>query len=332
MEVYDVIREYLAKGMTGAVATIADKLGAAPRGEGAKMFVGEDGKFFGTVGGGCMEAEIWQEARKVAKTGEARFVHYRMNGKEIEDGGMICGGNVDIFLEPLIGRHRDLYDTVPVLEKKGRRAIIVTKFGKDHFSKSLVDAYGGQWGDPIAEHEVREYSRFFGEKHPKVVGDGVVVEPISIASTVYIFGAGHISRYLAQAAKMVDFNVVVTDDRTDFANKERFPEADKVIVSDFQKVFDLLDYAGDVYVVIVTRGHNHDALVLEEALKRPYKYIGMIGSKRKVKMVYDYLRGKGVEESVLSGVHSPIGIKINSETPQEIAISIVAELIDVRGA
>ena len=332
MEVYDVIKEYLAKGMTGTVATIADKLGAAPRGEGAKMFVGEDGKFFGTVGGGCMEAEVWQEARKVTKTGEAKFVHYRMNGKEIEDGGMVCGGNVDIFLEPLLERHKDIYDAVPNLEKKGRRAIIVTKFGKDYFSKSLIDAYGGRWGDPVIESEVEGYSRFFAEKHPKVLGDGVVIEPIGIASTVYIFGAGHISRYLAQAAKMVDFNVVVIDDREDFANKERFPEADKVVVSDFQKVFDILDYVGDVYVVIVTRGHNHDAYVLEEALKRPSKYIGMIGSKRKVKMVYDYLRDKGVEESALSVVHSPIGIKINSETPQEIAVSIVAELIDVRGA
>ena len=170
------------------------------------------------------------------------------------------------------------------------------------------------------------------KKRPRVFGEGVVIEPISIASTVYIFGAGHISRYVAQAAKMVDFNVVVMDDRGDFANEERFPEADKVIVSDFRTVFDSLDYAGDVYSVIVTRGHNHDAEVLEEALKRPSKYIGMIGSKRKVKMVYDYLRSKGVEESALSAVHAPIGIKINSETPQEIAISIVAELIDVRGA
>ncbi|MDR2018259.1 MAG: XdhC family protein [Syntrophobacterales bacterium] len=332
MEVGDVIKEYLAKGMTGAVATIAYKLGAAPRGEGAKMFVGEDGKFFGTVGGGCLEAEVWQEAGKVVKTGEARFVRYRMNEEEIENDGMICGGNVDIFLEPLLERHRDLYDVVSNLEKKGRRALIVTRFGKDYFSKSLIDTYGGRWGDPITEIEAEGYRQFFTEKHPKVLGDSTVIEPISIASTVYIFGAGHISRYLAQVVKMVDFNVVVIDDREEFANKERFPDADKVIVSDFQAVFDVLDYVGDVYVVIVTRGHNHDAYILEEALKKPSKYIGMIGSKRKIQMVYDYLRGKGIEEVVLRAVHAPIGVKINSETPQEIAVSIVAELIDIRGA
>ncbi len=332
MEVYDVIREYLEKGQTGTVATIADKLGAAPREEGAKMFVGEDGKFFGTVGGGCMEAEVWQEARKVTKTKECKFVHYRMNGREIEDGGMICGGNVDVFLEPLFPRYKELYEAIPNLEKRGRKGIVITKFGKDFFSKSLVDAYGGRWGDPVDEEELAGYAKFFNEKRPKVVGEGVVVEPLRTASSLYIFGAGHISQYLAQAARLVDFRVVVTDDRADFANKDRFPEADRVIVADFQNVFEQLDYAGDVYVVIVTRGHKHDALVLEEALKRPSKYIGMIGSKRKVKMVYDYLRGKGFKEEDLNAVYAPIGLKINSETPQEIAISIVAELIQVRGA
>lgn len=331
MEVNEIIRKYLAEGKTGTVATIADKLGAAPRGEGAKMFVGEDGRFFGTIGGGCMEAEVWQEARKVTKTKEARFVHYRMNGKELEDSGMVCGGNVDIFLEPVYERHKDLYDMVEVLERRGKRAIIVTKFGKDRFSKSLIDAYGGRWGDPIGEPEIEEYGPFFSEKRPRVLDNGVMVEPIRIASTLYIFGAGHVSQYVAQAAKMVDFNVVVTDDRSDFANKERFPEADKVIVADFQKVFEELDYTGDVYVVIVTRGHKHDAYVLEEALKRPSKYIGMIGSKRKVKIVYDFLRKRGCKEEALAAVHAPIGIKINSETPQEIAISIVAELIHARG-
>jgi xanthine dehydrogenase accessory factor len=331
MEVYDAVMEYLKQGKTGTIATIADKLGAAPREEGAKMFVGEDGKFFGTIGGGCMEAEVWQEARKVMKTKEAKFVYYRMNGREVEDGGMICGGNVDVFLEPLYERHKELFEAAHALENRGKKAIMITRFGKDHFSKSLVDAYGGRWGDPIDETEIEKYNPYFEDKRPTILGDGVVVEPLRIASNLYIFGAGHISQYLARAAKMVDFNVVVIDDRADFCNKERFPEADKVVVADFVQVFDELDYSGEVYVVIVTRGHKHDAYVLEEALKRPAKYIGMIGSKRKVKIVYDFLKEKGLSHETLKTVYAPIGIKINSETPQEIAISIVAELINVRG-
>ncbi len=331
MEVYGVIMEYLKEGKTGTIATIADKLGAAPREEGAKMFVGEDGRFFGTIGGGCMEAEVWQEARKVMKTKEAKIVHYRMDGREVEDGGMICGGNVDIFLEPLFERHKELFDAIQGLEKRGKKAIVITQFGENRFSKSLVDAYGGRWGDLVDETEIEAYGAYFSDKRPRILNDSVVVEPLRTASNLYVFGAGHISQYLARAAKMVDFNVVVIDDRADFSNKERFPEADKVVVADFVKVFDELEYAGDVYVVIVTRGHKHDAYVLEEALKRPSKYIGMIGSKRKVKIVYDFLKEKGFQDEILKTVHAPIGLKINSETPQEIAISIVAELIKARG-
>ena len=332
MEVYEAIREYLRQGKTGAIATIADKLGAAPREEGAKMFVGEDGRYFGTVGGGCMEAEVWQEARQVMRTKEAKFVHYKMNNREVEEGGMICGGNVDIFLEPLMDRHKELYEAAETLAKSGKRAIIITRFRKDYFSKSLVDAYGQVTGDPVEKGEIEMCGRFLLDSRPRVLQNDLVIEPIRIASSLYIFGAGHISQYLARAAKMVDFNVVVVDDRRDFANEERFSEADKIIVADFAKVFHDLDYVGDVYIVIVTRGHTHDALVLEEALKRPSKYIGMIGSTRKAKIVYDYLKGKGVAEEILRTVHAPIGVKINSETPQEIAISIVAELIQVRGS
>ena len=221
MEVYEVIKEYLEKGMTGTVATIADKLGAAPREEGAKMFVGEDGRFFGTIGGGCMEAEVWQEARKVMKTKEAKFVQYRMNSKEVEDGGMVCGGNVDIFWSPFTGTTRTFTGPYRTL-RNGGDGYRGHPVGKDYLYKSLVDAYGGQWGDPIDSREIEAYSRFFADKRPTILTGGVVVEPIRIGSTLYIFGAGHISRYVAQAAKMVDFNVAVIDDRGDFANEERF--------------------------------------------------------------------------------------------------------------
>jgi xanthine dehydrogenase accessory factor len=331
MDIYETVDEYLSRGKAGTLATIVTKLGAAPREEGAKMFVGDDGKFYGTVGGGCMEAEVWQEARKVMKTGEAKLFHYRMDGRQVEDEGMLCGGNIDIFLEPVVEKYQDLYRTAGALGKRGKRAILVTRFGKDLFTKTLMDAYGGLWGDEIGDEDKKRYEPWLGERRPAVVDGETVIEPIRITSDVYIFGAGHVSQYLSQAAKMVDFNVVVIDDREVFANKERFPEADRVMVAEFEEIFDHLDFTGNEYVVIVTRGHKHDALVLERALSRKTKYIGMIGSRRKVKIVLDYLKEKGFGEEAVKGVHAPIGIDINSETPQEIAISIVAELIKVRG-
>ena len=129
---------------------------------------------------------------------------------------------------------------------------------------------------------------------------------------------------------MVDFNVVVVDDREDFANRERFPEAGEIIVGNFLHVFGGLHFYGNEYVAVLTRGHKHDALVLEEVLKKPTRYVGMIGSKRKSALILGHLRQKGVDENTLRSVHAPIGLDIKAETPQEIAVSIVAELIAVK--
>jgi len=329
MDLYSIIDEYLQKGSGGALATIVKKLGAAPREEGAKMFVGSDGKFYGTIGGGCTEAEVWQEARKVIKTGSAKLLHYTMEGKQLEDDGMICGGNVDILVEPVEEKYRALYRAIPELERQGVGALLVTRFSDRTFSKSLIREDGVVLGDPAGEGVETDFKRYFHEKRPVVSGN-TVVEPLQASPVLYIFGAGHVSQYVVRVATMVDFNVTVIDDREEFANTERFPEAERVIAEDFLHVFDQLSFHGNEYVVILTRGHKHDALVLEQVMRRPTRYVGMIGSKRKTKMVMDYMKQRGFEDKALESVYAPIGISINSETPQEIAVSIVAELIKVR--
>ena len=159
----------------------------------------------------------------------------------------------------------------------------------------------------------------------------VFLEPIFSEPTVYIFGAGHVSQQLAPLVKRVHFKVVVIDDREIFANRERFPEADEIIVSEFQKCFDEINIDDSSYFVIVTRGHLYDGLVLEQAVKTDAHYVGMIGSRKKIQILYQNLLMKGVPKEILDKVHAPIGLDINSETPEEIAVSIVAELIKVRG-
>lgn len=330
-EVYEIIDQYLAAGKTGILATIVDSAGSSPRDAGAKMFVGEDGRTFGTIGGGSVEAEVTRQAQAMAGAKEAKIFHYAMQGSAVEAEGMICGGNVDVFLEPVLGRYRDLYKAIEHCERGGRRALIVTRFGPHLFSKSLVDLYGGTWGEPLDEQMLGELHDYFDEKRPVVIDGNRLLEPIRIASSLYIFGAGHVSQFLAKVAKMVDFNVTVIDDREEFVNAARFPDADSLFVDAFNRVFDRFVFTGNEYVVIVTRGHRHDAQVVEDVLKRETKYVGMIGSKRKVAMVLDYLAKKGFTKETLRRVYAPIGIDINSETPQEIAISIVAELIKVRG-
>ena len=331
MSVYDYVVKYLSEGKKGIVATVVNKSGAAPREEGAKMFVGEDKKTYGTIGGGKLEAEVIDEALRGMESTKVRLYHIRMDAKAVEDEGMLCGGNVDVLLEPILDKHKTVYGRIRGFEKQGIRAVIVTRFNQTTLEKSVIDPNGDTWGDYLEKEEAAELRDFWSERRIRFLNNDTVVEPLSVFSNLYIFGAGHVSQFLSKVAKLVDFNVTVIDDREEFANRERFPEADTIIVEDFNTVFDVLDFTTNSYIVIVTRGHSHDALVLEKSIKQATCYIGMIGSKRKVRMVLEHLREKGIGKEILESIHAPVGIDINSETPQEIAVSIVAELIQVRG-
>ena len=329
MEIYEAVEDYLSRGRGGAIATIIKKTGAAPREAGAKMFIGDDGRFFGTVGGGCVEAEVWQAAKDVARKGKVKLLHYSLDNRLVEEEGMICGGNVDIFIEPVLERCKNVYAAARDLEERGKDALIVTRFSETTFFKGLVGPDGAVTGDDPGEEIRALFGSYLKEAGP-VVGDGILIEPTTPSSLLYLFGAGHISQYVSKAATMVDFNVVVVDDRDEFANRERFPEAREIIVDDFARALEALRFRGSEYVAIVTRGHKHDALVLEEVLKKPAHYVGMIGSKRKSALILEHLRRKGVDDQTLKSVYAPIGVDINAQTPQEIAISIVAQLIAVK--
>jgi xanthine dehydrogenase accessory factor len=156
------------------------------------------------------------------------------------------------------------------------------------------------------------------------------VEPLKPEPVLFLFGAGHISIFLAPLARMVGFRVVVIDDREEFANRERFPQADEIVVCAFTEAFKRIQTDRSAFIAIITRGHIHDHAVLRAALQRPSAYIGMVGSLRKRNMIYQSLVEEGISPERLAEVHSPIGLDIGAETPEEIAISIVAELIRVR--
>jgi xanthine dehydrogenase accessory factor len=194
-------------------------------------------------------------------------------------------------------------------------------------------------GAELEKKILKEGDELLREKKPKVLilssenrKMEILLEPIFSEPTVYLFGGGHISEQVAPLAKKVHFKVVVIDDREMFANRNRFQEVDEVIVSEFERCFDQLNIDDSSYIIIVTRGHLYDGFVLEQALKTNACYIGMIGSKKKIRTLYQILMEKGIAKETLERVYAPIGIDINSETPEEIAVSIVAELIKVRGA
>lgn len=329
MGIYETIVHTLAQGKRGVLATIVRRIGATPRDAGAKIFIEESGKLSGTIGGGCVEAEAWQEAQEILNSGRPKFFHYAMNGQQVEDEGMICGGSLDILIEPVLPRHKNLYESILSAEKRGERGIVVTQF-QGPYAKTLIKDDGQISGDETNKKTIDLLIDKLNDKKPSLL-NGLIVEPLIPSVTLCIFGAGHISQSISRIAKMVGFYVIVIDDRGDFANRERFPEVDDIVVDDFDFVSQHIPQDTEFYAVIVTRGHKHDAIVLEEALKVPHRYVGMIGSKRKVLIIYEALKAKGVDENILAAVHAPIGIDINAETPEEIALSIVSELVKVRG-
>jgi xanthine dehydrogenase accessory factor len=353
-DIYSDIVKALEKKEKVALATLITRVGSAPRTVGAKYLVKEDGTSLGSIGGGCVEAEVWQGAQEVMKKGEGGVLHFNLTAEQLAEGGLICGGNIDIFLEPLKEEFFNVYQEALSIKQKGDSAVIVTLISVDNVfpkgggAKILFKPSGEKIGSlfdgkELEQKILKEVAPLLKEKKPKVMtwhserDDSswgkmeILLEPIFSEPTVYIFGAGHVSQHLSPFAKKVHFKVVIIDDRDMFANRERFPEADEVIVSEFDRCFNQLNIDESSYIVIVTRGHLYDGVVLEQSVKTKARYIGMIGSKKKIRTLFQNLMEKGISKEILRKVYAPIGLDINSETPEEIAVSIVAELIKVRG-
>jgi xanthine dehydrogenase accessory factor len=348
-DIYSEIVRALEKKEKCVLATLISRVGSAPRAVGAKYLIKEDGTSLGSIGGGCVEAEVWQEAQKVVAKQEGRILHFELTSEQLAEGGLVCGGNIDIFLEPLKEDFVNIYQEAVRMRQTGGSAILATlilvdgNFPKGGGSKVLLKTSGERVGSILGGAELEK--RVLGEgeevlrekKHKVLALDSenrkmeILLEPVFSEPTVYVFGGGHVSEQVAPLAKKVHFKVVVIDDREIFANRERFPDADEVIVSEFERCFDRLNIGDSSYIVIVTRGHLYDGFVLEQAIKTNARYIGMIGSRKKIQTLYRSLTKKGIAKENLGRVHAPIGIDINSETPEEIAVSIVAELIKVRG-
>lgn len=254
LEVYQELARITATGEKAVLATIISSRGSAPRKAGAKMVIKGDGTFVGTVGGGGVENQVIKKAKEIMNSGESQLVHFDLSGNE-EDAEMICGGQMDVFLEP-----------------------------------------------------------------------------VTSLETLFLFGAGHISQSTAAIGKMLGFQVTVIDPRPEYNNRERFPDTDLLVVEEYEDAFARLNIDEGSYIVIYTPGHVLDEKCLEFAVGTRAKYVGMIGSKKKVKEVKERLLKKGISQAQLDGVHAPIGVEIDAETPEEIAISILAEIIKVRRA
>jgi xanthine dehydrogenase accessory factor len=252
MDLFEEIVKMRAEGRRGALATIVHTNGSIPSFESSRMLVREDGSIAGTIGGGCVEAEVWAAAKDVMKAELPRKMTFNLNNEAAYDSGLICGGTLEIFVEPILPQPR-----------------------------------------------------------------------------LFLFGGGHVSTAVARVASLAGFWIGIVDDRESFANAERFPMAGEIYTS-YEDAFAKIRPNASTYLVIVTRGHKDDMRVLEWAVQTDARYVGMIGSKRKVLAVYKALEKSGIPAEKFEGVFAPVGLEIGALTPEEIAVSITAELIAVR--
>jgi len=252
-EVFAAVSEALERGESVALVTVVSTIGSTPQRVGAKMLVFADGRIVGTIGGGCYENDAFWKAREAIASRMPQVVHYELSDDFAQETGLICGGQMDVYIEPI---------------------------------------------EPSPE--------------------------------LYIVGAGHVGFHLARLAQEVSFRVHVIDDREKFANADRFPDAAEIVVDDVPAWIARTALPPHAYVVIVTRGHTNDLEALRALAPRDLRYLGLIGSRAKIARIYEALLEDGMSSEVLERVHAPIGLDIGAVTPQEIAVSILAELIGVK--
>jgi xanthine dehydrogenase accessory factor len=304
------------------------------------MIVHGDGSIAGTIGGGRVEAEVIQSAIQLFASTGAIISSYNLNRTgEAEDMDLVCGGQMTILLEhlPAHEENREMFRLMCQEMKMGRPFFwigrVVDSGPRKQVERAVLTADDRWVGSLAKELEVQTLLAGMHQDHDHTAlyeygTHQYVVAAVMPPDTVYLMGAGHVSKEIALLAQQVGFKTLVFDDRAEFASPERFPGADGVFVCrDFASVFEEYQVTPGSYIVIVTRGHRCDKEVLAQALRTEAGYIGMIGSRRKKESVYHALREEGFPQSALDQVHCPIGLSIDAETPAEIGVSIVAQLI-----
>jgi xanthine dehydrogenase accessory factor len=331
--IYHDLLKLLEDGQPCAFAVLVETKGSTPQKCGAKAIFLPDGRILGTLGGGCLEAETRQKSLRAIETGLPFTFHAVLDDDFGWDDGLICGGAVQTFVQPN-PQSREVWRALLSAPDPRQRRMLVTITTGVHAGKRAL--FAGR--EVVAADDIPGLAEFgakaaelLAQPEPEPELHGAYFEPVLPKPTLVIFGGGHVGAAVGKLAVWSGFDVVAVDDRSSFANKERFPEASRIIVDDPAKVAKELSIDADTYLCIVTRGHRHDAVILKEVIHSRAGYIGMIGSKRKVRTVMEGFIKDGVATAEdFRRVQSPMGVAIHSITVEEIAVSVVAELIAKR--
>jgi len=348
---YRQIKQLIEDGETLAIATIVSTMGSTPRGIGAQMVVTASGGILGTIGGGCGEAEVRRQAVEAIRTRKPAMVKVELLDDIESNSPAVCGGVLDSFIDPWWkDTGAELVDELAQIAEEGAAAVLATVLLTEGFNdtvpgdkclirggmikssniknQELLQAILKEAENRLQKEDCRRITLDFPETGQKAE---VFFEVMMAMRKVIIVGAGHLAIPLVQYTKILGFHTTVLDDRVMYANRERFPDADEVLVGDMAEVLRGIEITPQTYIVLITRGHQYDEPCLREVIHSQAKYIGMIGSKRRVKACFIRFRDEeGIPEELLKRVYAPIGLDIRAESPEEIALSIAAEMIKVR--
>jgi xanthine dehydrogenase accessory factor len=349
IELWSVLAERMKESIeecnTGiAIAVVVEAVGSTPQKSGAKMLLLEDGSTFGTVGGGLVEALVIEKAKECMRAHTA-CLFYPHTSDEFEKPRLRCGGRMTIFIDGCVREHRSVISqVVEALKNRHRRCFLIQVQTegdelKDHrwilaeptaSSYKAVSCKGEVFELPKEVVEAIQHATLNDKPSFNKLSSSLCfyIEPLKSPFRLVVVGAGHVGKCVAQLGSLVGFEVIVIDDRIEFASKERLPFADAIICDDIASAISRLRIDEDTAIVIVSYSHEVDAKALSTALRTSASYIGMMGSKRKVNHIFkSLLSNNSVDEKELSRVHAPIGLEIGAVTPMEIAISIIAEVI-----
>lgn len=352
MNIYQQIFTALDAEEKIMLVTVVSTSGSTPSSLLSKMLIMENGATsIGTIGGGFIESEVVTEAKRLLPLGKAKILRFHLQDNELNQG-LNCGGNLDVLIEPINRAHYPLFQQVNSLYRNGQDSILGTSLVADGAVKDKQVFISTEemklWIENILTESKTEIQQSTSSYHIdcghvfhnlihrneiqrfRLPHGEIIIEPVTCSPDLFIFGAGHVGKSICHFASECGFRVVVIDDREQFVNSVRFPKAAQTLLIDFLCAFDHITLSSSSYIVIATHGHQYDEAILERALQTPVRYIGMIGSRRKVESIYERLLKNGVSIEKLKHVYAPIGMDIGAVTPEEIAMSIVSQLILVR--
>lgn len=346
-EVFKEAEHLLQAGEPIVVATVIDTKGSTPQKPGAKLLVRKDGSGVGTLGGGCVEGDIWFAASELMRRGGgAQYRDYHLNEDLAAEDGLVCGGTMYFLIDPIyqpegyLSYAQEIDDAYSGGPSVALASLVKAATGGDSTTgaKLLIRENGsteGSLGDAELDGDAAARARelmLHGRSDYVTAPDGAeyFLEAYTTPPQLVLCGGGHVSKAIAPLASTLGFRIFVTDDREEFANKDRFPEADKVVAKKPEEAMAELPINANTFIVVVTRGHRYDNVALEAAAATPASYVGLMGSKRKTILIYEDLIRAGMSLDRMRQIRSPIGLDIHARTPEEIAVSIMAEILMFR--